>query len=66
MNGKAIIAGAVAGFVSALVVDLNAWSKHKSKNEDDKFSWNLAVKRWMAGGATGAATAAGWDVTIDF
>lgn len=43
-----MIAGATSGFLAALVVDLNAWSKSK-----DPFDWALAVKRWLAGAVTG-------------
>lgn len=46
---KTIIAGAVSGFLSAFVVDLNAWSKSDGK----AFDWALAVKRWIAGAVAG-------------
>lgn len=56
MNFKAIAAGAVSGFASAVVVDLNAWSKAP---EGSAFSWVLAFKRWVAGAITGALAALG-------
>lgn len=56
MNWKALIAGAVSGFVSAAVIDINAWSK-----TDGAFSWLLAFKRWVAGAVSGATAAAGWS-----
>lgn len=67
MNFKVIIAGAVSGFVSAFVIDLNAWCKSTPKGKENaKFDWALAFKRWVAGAMSGAATAAGWDVAIEF
>ena len=56
MNWKALIAGAVSGFVSAALIDLNAWSK-----SDGPFSLKLAFKRWVAGAISGATAAAGWS-----
>lgn len=52
---KKIVAGAVAGAVGALVVDINAWSKFKG----EKFDWALAIKRWVAGAVSGATAALG-------
>ncbi|ARU40194.1 hypothetical protein CCB80_03190 [Armatimonadetes bacterium Uphvl-Ar1] len=49
MSWKTIIAGAVGGFLAALAVDVNAWSK-----SNDPFDWGLAVKRWVAGAIAGA------------
>lgn len=49
MNWKSIVAGAVGGFLAALVVDINAWSK-----TDKPFDWGVAFKRWVAGAVTGA------------
>lgn len=54
MNYKIVIAGAVSGFVAALVVDVNAWARSKKP-----FDWGLAVKRWLAGAVSGAAASAG-------
>lgn len=51
---KKIIAGAVAGLVSAFLIDLNAWSK-----SDGPFDWTLAFKRWVAGAVAGAFAAFG-------
>ena len=53
--GKKVIAGAVSGFVSALLVDINAW---KSSGEN-AFDWRLAVKRWVLGSVSGALGALG-------
>ena len=54
MNYKAIINGAVSGFVAALLVDLHAWQASK-----DQFDWVLAIKRWIAGAISGALAGAG-------
>lgn len=48
MNWKTMVAGAVGGFLSAVVVDLNAWSK-----SGGEFDWGLALKRWLAGAVSG-------------
>lgn len=56
MSWKAIIAGAVSGFVSAAIIDVNAWSK-----QEGPFNWVLAFKRWIAGAISGATAAAGWS-----
>jgi hypothetical protein len=53
---KKIIAGAFSGFVSAFLVDLNAW---KSNEAMEHFNWALAVKRWLAGAVSGALTGLG-------
>jgi uncharacterized protein YgfB (UPF0149 family) len=47
---KRMIVGAVSGFVSAFLVDLNAWLK---SGEDTKFDYVLAIKRWVAGAVSG-------------
>ena len=52
---RAILAGAISGFVSAFLVDLHAWSQ----DEDGIYNWTLAAKRWVAGAVSGAAAAAG-------
>ena len=65
MNGKVLIAGAVSGFVGALVIDMNAWSKSTPKGVKNKtFDWGLAFQRWLAGAGSGAAAAMGWEVTV--
>jgi hypothetical protein len=53
---KRMIVGAVSGFVSAFLVDLNAWLK---SGEDTKFDYVLAIKRWVAGAVSGLATSLG-------
>ena len=53
---KKVIAGALSGFVSAFLVDLNAW---KSNEAMEHFNYALAVKRWLAGAVSGALTGLG-------
>lgn len=66
MNIKAILAGAVSGFVAALVTDLNAWSKSTPKGEPNApFDFKLAFQRWVAGAMTGGMAAMGWNATVE-
>ena len=53
---KKVIAGAVSGFVSAVLVDLDKWKQSAL----DVFDWKLAIKRYFMGAVTGAVTAAGF------
>lgn len=62
-NFRAIVYGISNGFLTAFLVDLNAWSKSKAT---DSFDWKLAFKRWLAGAVTGVTTAIGWDVMVKF
>jgi hypothetical protein len=57
MNIKAVIAGAISGFVSAFLVDLDAWKKAPA---NEAFDWALALKRWAAGALSGALAGAGF------
>lgn len=57
MNLKMILAGALGGFLAAVAVDINAWSK-----SDDFFDWGLALKRWIAGAVSGATAGFGIGV----
>lgn len=52
---KHIIGGAVAGLITAIGVDVDAWSKSSSFSFDIK----LALKRWIAGTVSGALAGAG-------
>ena len=52
---KLIISGALCGFFSAALTDINAWAK-----SDSQFDWKLAIKRWIAGALTGLAGSAGF------
>ena len=52
---KKVIASTLAGFLGAVVVDLDKWKTADS----DQFNWKLALKRWIQGAVTGAITALG-------
>lgn len=65
-NLKGIVYGVGNGFLTAFLVDFNAWSKAKAKDGDPGFDWKLAFKRWVAGAVTGLTTAIGWDVLVTF
>jgi hypothetical protein len=52
---KKVIASTLAGFLGAVVVDLDKWKTADS----DQFNWKLALKRWVQGAVTGAITALG-------
>jgi hypothetical protein len=54
---KKVVAGALSGFVSAFLVDLNAW---KSNEAIEHFNYALAIKRWLAGAVSGALTGLGF------
>jgi hypothetical protein len=56
MNIRLIIAGAVSGLVSAILVDVHAWSK---SDPALAFDWGLAVKRWVGGAVSGALAGLG-------
>lgn len=52
-----ILAGAISGLLTAVIVDLNAWAN----SHGQPFDWRLAVKRWIAGTVTGLGSAFGVD-----
>ncbi len=54
MNLKNILIGALSGFLSAMLVDLHAWSKAPYGTP---FDWKLASTRWLAGAAAGVSAA---------
>lgn len=54
---KKVIASTLAGFLGAVVVDLDKWKTADS----DQFDWKLALKRWIQGAVTGAITALGMN-----
>jgi hypothetical protein len=53
---KKIIAGAVAGFCAAAIVDVRKWANWP---KGTPFDWGEAFRTWVAGAATGAAAALG-------
>lgn len=56
IDQKRLIAGALSGFVAAVLVDIHAWSSAG----DVAFDWTKALKRWVAGAVSGALTAIGF------
>ena len=49
MDVNKIISGALAGLVSAVAVDLDAFKKWLSVKEFQTFNWKLAALRWLKG-----------------
>lgn len=59
MDPKKIAVGAVSGLVSAVLVDLHAWS-----GSTGGFDWKKAATRWIGGAISGAASAAGVSTVV--
>ena len=60
MNTHPIIGGALAGLLSAIMVDLHAWQNDGfafswAKN----FNWQVAATRWATGAVTGTLAGLG-------
>lgn len=53
------VAGALAGFLAAAVVDFNAFRTWKSIDEAKSYNWQVALWRWGQGAISGALMAAG-------
>jgi uncharacterized membrane protein YraQ (UPF0718 family) len=49
------LGGAISGLVSAILIDIHAWSQTPSP-----FDWSLAIRRWIAGSLAGFAAALGY------
>ena len=61
MNQTALVIGIVAGFVGACAVDLHAYG---TSADGSPFNWRKAIARWIAGGLSGALTAAGLGAVV--
>jgi len=59
------IAGALAGFIAAALVDFNAFRTWKSVDDAMRYDWKLAGWRWAQGAISGALVAAGIGVGIE-
>jgi hypothetical protein len=59
MNFQNVLAGAVAGFLAALIVDLNAWKHAIEQGLGFEFDWKLALVRWVTGIISGALAGLG-------
>lgn len=53
------VAGALAGFIAAAVVDINAFRTWKSVDEALAYNWRVASWRWLQGAISGVLMAAG-------
>lgn len=51
-----IVMSMMSGFLSALIVDLNAWQKSSGHG----FNWKLAFGRWVSGAIAGLLTGLGF------
>lgn len=59
MNMKVIVAAAVGGFVSAVLVDLHAW-----RDGIGQFNWKKAIGRWIGGAVAGAISVIGGSAAV--
>lgn len=63
MNEQKIIGGALAGLLSAIIVDLHAWQNDGfAFSWAKKFEWRIAASRWLQGAIAGALAGAGLGV----
>lgn len=62
MDINKIVSGALAGAVSAAVVDLDAFKKWQTVKEFQTFDWKLAALRWLKGAVFGPLAGAGFGV----
>lgn len=54
-----LIAGAVAGLLAAIIVDLNAYKHAVEAGLGYSFDWRLALGRWVTGIISGALAGLG-------
>jgi len=54
-----IVNGAMAGFVSAALIDVAAFRKWSNVDEALAYQWKIALWRWAQGFVYGGLTAAG-------
>ena len=54
-----LVRGAIAGILTAAVVDFHAFQNWKNFDEALHYDWRLAAFRWFQGAVMGALTGAG-------
>lgn len=54
-----IVRGAIAGILSAAVVDLHAFRSFKQWGDFTTYDWSVASFRWFSGAVTGAIAGLG-------
>ena len=59
MTQNPMVKGAIAGLLSAALVDFAAFRAWQSYDDVRRFDWRMAAFRWAQGVVVGAVTAAG-------
>lgn len=54
-----LVAGVIAGVISAATVDIIAFRSWKNLDEAKAYSWNIAMWRWFQGAVSGLLTGLG-------
>lgn len=57
-----IVMGAVAGVLTAALVDFNAFRAWKTFHDVSTYQWSTAAFRWLQGAIVGAITATGLNL----
>ncbi|XAI95849.1 hypothetical protein [Microcystis phage Mae-JY24] len=66
MNLQLVFIYALIGFLSGVVVDLQAWALARKTEPDAPFDWSVALPRWFAAAITGAASGLGLSTAGSF
>lgn len=61
---SAAMRGALAGAISAAIVDVHAFMSWKSFNDAITYSWGTALFRWCQGAVSGALVGAGYGAMV--
>lgn len=56
-----VIIGAITGFLSSALTDLDAFKKAKDVNILARYNWTLALQRWVMGAVSGAMLGLGLE-----
>jgi len=57
-----LVQSAIAGALSAALVDFNAFRTWKTFHDISTYQWSTALFRWVQGAVVGVATAAGFGL----